>query len=40
MTILFTLPEDMQAFFIYYDAYEVGLGCVFMYNDKFIAYAT
>ena len=35
-----TLLEGTQGFVVYCDASRIGLGCVFMQNDKVIAYAS
>ena len=33
-TPFLTLPEGIQGFVVYCDAYKVGLGCVLMYNER------
>lgn len=39
-TPIVTLPKDGKPYFIYSDAYRVGLGCMLMQEDKVIAYAS
>ncbi|GKB83922.1 putative reverse transcriptase domain-containing protein [Tanacetum coccineum] len=35
-----TLPDGLEDFMVYYDASEIGLGCVLMQRGKVIAYAS
>ena len=36
----FTLPNGTMGFVVYYDASQVGLGCVLMKHGKVVSYAS